>query len=183
MILYHRTSFTRGIKILNDGKILTKAERVYDETYILQTSKGFIYLSDDLAIAMYYANKTSFIDNDEYMYVFKCEINDNLLLPDLDEIKYTKEMFGHKITDEIKNNAFEVLKLTNSTRVNFDIDLKENNVSYTIIPSTGYFINDSAEIYKQRIDIRQVIDLRGNNTKIAIEFKNKIISNFKWEKF
>ncbi|MFI3605688.1 hypothetical protein [Vagococcus fluvialis] len=97
MKLYHGTTEKNGPLILDDCKIITNAHGHYDndsgfdESVI--TTKGFTYLTSDLAYAIYYANKNSVLEHSrEYAYIFEIEIDEHLIEPDFDEIKMVPEM-------------------------------------------------------------------------------------------
>lgn len=89
MILYHATTALRGKKILSDGRIKKEVERYYtkEENGDGYTSQGYIYLSNEVTFAIYFANCHDIIDKTGELYVFRVEIPDNLLEPDNDELR------------------------------------------------------------------------------------------------
>ncbi len=88
MRLYHGTSFSASQAIISSGKILHDIERTYDETSLLPTTNGFVYLTNNIGYAIYVANKESIFRKEDYLSVFEVDVDANELLPDFDELEY-----------------------------------------------------------------------------------------------
>lgn len=92
LTLYHGTSSSRGIKILEDKKIDCNAELRFkrDRKEIvgksIATTQGYIYCTDSILMAIYYGVNHSSELNERQFYIFKFELDENLLEPDEDEI-------------------------------------------------------------------------------------------------
>ena len=136
MVLYHATTETKGKKILEQGVIKINfpssfkdiPKEYYEDPnqYInLETEKGFVYLSNRISVA-HDIIKSTVTDEDNYIYVFKLDIPDTELLPDLQQAK----IMGSKSVD-----TYEILKECFSTRLNFDVNLKKYQGEFTKIPS------------------------------------------------
>lgn len=54
--LFHATTMSRGLQIIKDGKIRTDAPSVI--CWSLETTPGWIYLSDQLDNAVHWGNKS-----------------------------------------------------------------------------------------------------------------------------
>lgn len=98
MILFHGTPASKAHKILNDGLISNQAEANYNENCIAQitkcqekqdvslaTTRGYVYLTNWLFKAVYYGNLYACTGNEKDFYIFMVDIDENRLLPDLDE--------------------------------------------------------------------------------------------------
>ncbi|SNY70962.1 hypothetical protein [Pantoea sp. GL120224-02] len=88
MRLFHGTSFSASQGIVSKGKILHIIERTYDESSLLPTTDGFVYLTDNIGYAIYVANKEAIFRKEQFLSVFQAEVNENELLPDFDELEY-----------------------------------------------------------------------------------------------
>ncbi|WP_210469961.1 hypothetical protein [Sporosarcina sp. 6E9] len=175
--LYHGTSKERGSHILADGKIKAKnINRVYDENHIMPTSDGYVYLTKDIALAVYYANLTAVtIDRDTQLMIFKLELYNYELEADLDEIKYTLNNKKEKERDDY--SVKDSLKLTASVRYPHDVLLKDNKVKYTVKTST--LIEGTNRIGKE--EANGILKLRGKNSDKAIASKQDYISKCIWK--
>lgn len=178
MILYHGTSSSRGQNILAHKMLDANAKRVYDEDHGLPTTNGYVYLTDDVFNAIYYGNKTAWIDKDDSLYVFRIEINDSLLEADFDEFKYTLDPYGieYELKDINNPTIEESLRYTNSVRVGQDIKFEYFKTEFMKLGST-YPTNKDKAVKKY---MRELLQLRnGNNDYINKEKMNKI-AEFTW---
>lgn len=188
MVLYHATTETKGKKILKEGIIKINFPSSFKDIpkecyqdpnqYInLETEKGFVYLSNRLSVA-HDIIKSTVIDEDNYIYVFKLDIPDTELLSDLQQAK----IMGSKSV-----STSEILKECFSTRVNFDISLRKYNSEFTKIPSIWNqclflerFPDTSIKIFD---DIRTwVSNSHREFTKEIEEKEEKFEKNLEWEK-
>ena len=134
MILYHGTTLDNGMQIIKDGCIKANIARNYfnyDEK-IKDSTDGYVYLTTNLYTAYYYGNINLLEKQDyenKYVYIFKMDIDDCLLLPDYDEITVK--------TGIIK---FDKISLEESIRlcgcVTVKNDVKINKAEYIILPGT-----------------------------------------------
>ncbi|MER2174930.1 MAG: hypothetical protein ABS911_09645 [Carnobacterium sp.] len=175
MKLYHGTSKERGLKILNDKAIkCDNINRVYNKEGLVPTEDGFVYLTNNKVLALYYANKTAVFENDEKLMLFCVDINKEILLPDFDEIKYTI-----KTTKEISSHTLdESLEFTQSARVNFDINVDEN-FKFTELSSAKDYRNTT----DQRKKVIEVVSIRNENNPYALKYIEDFFSEeVKWNK-
>jgi hypothetical protein len=95
MIFYHGTSKKSGEKILQDGKILTNAPKVYGKGHLIkETTDGYVYLTDKISCAIDYGVNACLLENSkslsEDIYVFKIEVDKEEVEIDFDEIDVQK---------------------------------------------------------------------------------------------
>lgn len=181
MIVYHGTSSQRGNAILNDGVLKKDAHKVYSKDHLFPTTDDYIYVTNDLINAIYYGNKTVFNDNKfDEIFIFSIELDEAILLPDLDEIKYTLEPFEaiNGIKDINNPTLQESLTYALSARIGQDIDLKKYNVKYTKVASS--FLGGNIE---EALETKEVIALINKNNYYAEKYKQKFISKLKWEHY
>lgn len=66
--LFHATTMSRGLQIIKDGEIRTDAPSVI--CWSLETTPGWIYLSDQLDNAVHWGNKIACLSKDELFSIF-----------------------------------------------------------------------------------------------------------------
>lgn len=136
MILYHGTTLQNAERILKDGIIKSKIERNYISGGLWcykNTTDGYVYLTKNLYTAYYYGNINLIgIDNykNKYVYVFKININDNILLPDYDEMSVKRKCSNKNLSVK------ESLEICGCVTVSNDVNI--NNSKYMILPGTGH---------------------------------------------
>jgi hypothetical protein len=177
MILYHGTSEKRGIKILQENCLKTNASRVYGEDYLLPTTGGYIYLTNNLVNAIYYGNKTACEDEDDYLFVFEIEVDECTLEADMDQIIYTLVPFGRhtKIKDIDNPTIQESLTYAMSVRTRENIDTKTSKIRYTQIVSSLSIDNP-----RQRRETQEVVGLVKSNNKLDVKIKDDFIRDMMW---
>lgn len=132
MILYHGTTLKKGRQIIIDGIIKSNIERNYKNNGMIKnTTDGFVYLTKNLYTAYYYGNinLNDMIDcENKYVYIFKIDIADNILLPDYDEIEViTKKAYEHV-------SAEKSLEMCGCVTVREDVSVR--GMEYIILPAT-----------------------------------------------
>ncbi len=132
MILYHGTTLEKGKEIIKDGIIKSNIERNYaDYGKIKNTTDSYVYLTINLYTANYYGNINLIGINDyekKYVCIFKINIDDNVLLPDYDEIE-VKTKSSHE-----NMSAKKSLEKCGCVTVSNDVNI--NNSKYMILPGT-----------------------------------------------
>lgn len=135
LLLYHATSENRGKIIFSDRKIKCNIDRYYtlECNGSAYSTNGYIYLSNEIFFSLYFANCHNLCDKTNLIYIFKINLNKNLLLPDEDE---------KRMQDKYNSNSldYSLLELK-SCRVAFDIIFSNHNMYYTIINSNTIDIN------------------------------------------
>ncbi|EHA8853560.1 hypothetical protein JHW63_004483, partial [Escherichia coli] len=85
--LFHATTMSRGLQIIKDGKIRTNAPSVI--CWSLETTPGWIYLSDQLDNAVHWGNKIACLSKDElFFYIFRVQVQEENCYPDTDDLQY-----------------------------------------------------------------------------------------------
>ena len=128
MKLYHGTPASNLNSILSNGLKLNQKSEFSEDS---KTEQGYIYLTDNIAVAAYYGNMQAILNEEpclEYI-IFEIEIEENELLIDYDEIKYTLEDCG--ISQNI-SNVEECLDLIHCCRISKPI--KKEITQYTRKP-------------------------------------------------
>ena len=133
MILYHGTTGKRAEKIFKDGKLKCDVERHYTKSKSGSgyTEQGYVYLSNELMLSIYFANCCNLEDKSEELVVFKLDVDDSLIEPDYDEMRWQRADERQKI--KYANDLECSLKEYKSCRVKSDIDIKNNNARYLTI--------------------------------------------------
>ena len=183
MKLYHGTSLSRSKKIEEDKKIIKNADLIYDNkndkeikmseemkriSEITSTTPGFIYLTNNPAFAFFCGNRNSIMEDEDYFVVYEVEIDENVILPDIDEMKvkyYHQKNF--KVPDNI--TAAETLKECESCRVDFDLPFEKFVKRKIKVCSTANISNEEFKITKNILQNRNKIETK------------KIIEELEWE--
>ena len=162
MKLYHGTPASNLDSILSDGLKLNQNSEFSEDS---KTEQGYIYLTDNIAVAAYYGNIQTASNNNscqDYI-IFEVEIDENELLIDYDEIKYTLEEYG--ISQNI-SNVEECLDLTHCCRISRPI--KKEIKRYTRKPP-------------ENIHNKYVTSLRTRNKETKLE-ANNLSKKLNWVK-
>ena len=90
MILYHGTTYKRAQQIFQDRAIKKNCERFFseEENGDGYSTDGYVYLTNEVTFALYFAYCHHRVDKSDSMVVFKLEIPDEMILPDYDEMRY-----------------------------------------------------------------------------------------------
>lgn len=133
MVLYHGTTLEKGKQIINDGFIKANIERNYGgcEDILPNTRDGFVYLTCNIQTAYYYGNiNLTPVDDwdNKYVYIFKIDVDDKLLLPDYDEIKVKTGITNKNMT--VKDS----IDLCGCVTVKADLSITDSK--YIILPGT-----------------------------------------------
>lgn len=151
MILYHGTSYQRGIKILESGCLKSNIERFYDQNCDFPTTNGYVYLTNHIFKAIHWGNITASIEQDTKLMLFQVDVQEELLEPDYDELKYTLPF-----NPDSKMTFMDSLRLVYSVRVAQDIMLKQHRGKYAEMISThcpgnelSKLTREAARLYKE----------------------------------
>ncbi len=90
MILFHGTTAERAKRIFKEGCVNKDSGKFYtrQENGDGYTTDGFIYLSTELTLAIYFANCHTLVDKSTSIFIFKFDIPLNLIEPDFDELRH-----------------------------------------------------------------------------------------------
>ena len=89
MLLYHGTPKSKGNSIIKERKISKSAPALFDNMAFdfCNTTTGYIYLSDGFFTALHWGDIHATNMKEDGFYIFRVDIDEELLLPDLDEKK------------------------------------------------------------------------------------------------
>ena len=174
MILLQKKKKKRADEILNCGIIKKIINRYYTEELNGDgySTDGFVYLSNEITYAMYFANCHTLVDKSESIYVFKMDINENWIEADYDEIRH--EGISAEELSRYNSDLEYTLKEFKACRISEDLILNELSTEYCIIPKKGkYAIND-------------IIGKVGANYDYTVHHYSRIqkefLQNIKWYK-
>jgi hypothetical protein len=146
LILYHGTSVSRTNEIYKSGVLKAKEVMLTHGNHsIVPTEPGYLYLTNRLAIALYYARLANLMHHEDLalneqgqgyrlnsLHVFKVDVLKEFLEPDLDEIAARQFRTVSSLTDT-NYSLSDSLTLTCSARTTRDIDLRMNVVQHGFI--------------------------------------------------
>lgn len=125
MELYHGTSLSEGLRIIEEGVIRKDIKRVLN-----QTEDGFVYLTPSLSFASHWGQFKSMDNDEKEFFVFRVEIEEDKLLKDDDE-----EAIMEQWIPLIRQCSItESMRLILSSRVKFDITKEEHLMKYVVLP-------------------------------------------------
>ncbi|MDT2829776.1 hypothetical protein P7H62_02440 [Vagococcus carniphilus] len=104
--LYHGTNYSAGKSIISNKIIKNFITRRFDQHSGTPTTDGFVYLTDSLGYANYFAydaNRNTDKSNMGY-FIFKITLDENILLPDFDEYEFQNSINTNEI--DAKNYNF-----------------------------------------------------------------------------
>lgn len=183
MVLFHGTPASRAHKILNDGLISNQAKGYYNENCIAQiikhhekkyvslaTTPGYVYLTDWLFKAVYYGNLYACMNNEKDFYIFMVDIDENNLLPDLDEPqlqsciwtatkkKYVRDYTSYKDTLE----EFRSVRYADSI----------SKFKYCTLPSAMNILDGNSQLINSIVD--SYVDFCYNHTEAFISYVEEL---------
>ena len=90
MLLYHGTTGKRAEYIFADKAISNNCERFFteEENGSGYTTQGYVYLTNEITFAAYFANSHTFMDQSKELFIFRVDVPDELIEPDYDEMRY-----------------------------------------------------------------------------------------------
>ena len=172
MILFHGTTGKRAKKIFEDGAIRCDVERHYtrDKSGNGYTEQGYVYLSNEIMFAIYFANCCDIEDKSDELFIFKIEVEGSSIEPDYDEIRIqpNHDFIRKNYADDLDYSLNEF----KSCRIGQDITFSDSKVSFLTID-------------KDKIDIRDLVAGAGYNFQDAKNNYNAIqkdfIMNARWK--
>lgn len=130
MTLYHATTYSRGIQIINDGKISCQAAPVF--FWAQPTTPGWIYLSDHIDSAICWGNKVSIMNKENGLfYIFKIHLPLSDCYPDYDDLSYVVRL--HE-SQTLEADTLTSLSLCHSCRTAKDLVLGNTVHSFCTLP-------------------------------------------------
>ncbi|HGO5856823.1 TPA: hypothetical protein ACK3JJ_001467 [Mannheimia haemolytica] len=117
MKLYHGTTTENFQKIINDGLKINMPSN-YDGD--VKTSKGFLYFSNNIALAAYYGHLVSYKKDHTQYVILEVDIPNEWLSIDKDELTMTLEDFGIEVN---VSSVEECLDICGSVRISKDLSI------------------------------------------------------------
>jgi len=111
------------------------------------TTDGYVYLGDFIW-ALEFGNLAACFDKNEEIVMFEIDVPDELLEADLDQIKHVRDFWQKEISIVNENNitAAESFMICKCVRFNGDMLLNDFKTNYTVIKSTVYKGNKTADV-------------------------------------
>ena len=135
--LFHATTMSRGLQIIKDGKIRTDAPSVI--CWSLETTPGWIYLSDQLDNAVYWGNKIACLSKDElFFYIFRVQVQEENCYPDTDDLQYVSWL-----SPEEAENTDLYTCLSHSCRTDKELYTGCEISDYAVLPATTLYTDNS----------------------------------------
>jgi len=124
MVLYHGTTHKRAQQIFDDRAIKKNCERFFteEENGDGYSTDGYVYLTNEVTLALYFAYCHHRDDKSDSMVVFKIEIPDEMILPDYDEMRY-QDLTGTdraRYSDDLSCSLLEFKVCRISEDISFD---------------------------------------------------------------
>ena len=153
MILYHGTTYKRAKQIFEQRIIKKDCDRFFNEEdngdgY---STNGYVYLTNEVTYALYFANSHHFVDKSDVLVVFRIDVPDKLILPDYDEMRYQDPtgIERARYNDDLSCSLLEF----KSCRVNTDILFDNYTVDYFClvlndIENIGYLFDNAGNNYE-----------------------------------
>lgn len=136
--LFHATTQNRGQAILASGMISRQAPPAVE--WSLQTSQGWVYLSDHIDHAVHWGNKVSILNNEnELFYIFKINLPFSQCHPDIDNLIYEAWMSPDEAAGV---NLASCLMKCHSCRTANDLIISEQVIAYCTLP-VNHHSNDA----------------------------------------
>lgn len=173
MVLYHATTEKRALSILKDKCIKKDVRRFYTvkESGDGYTTQGYVYLTNEITFAVYFANTHSKLDKSERLFIFKIELPDDVLEADNDELRIQRatEKMIISYGGELNCSLLEY----KSCRVKVDINFDIFPIEYCIVPKTD--------------DIKYLLINVGENYQYVVnrytQAQKEFIKNIVWRKY
>lgn len=166
MILYHGTTYKRAKQIFEMRMIKKDCVRFFTEEYNGNgySTDGYVYLTNEVTFALYFANCHHFVDKSDMLVVFRIDVPDGLILPDYDEMRYQDPAGIERAyyDDDLSCSLLEY----KSCRVNTDISFDNYTVDYFCL-----VLNDIE-------NIGDLFDNAGNNYEYSTNHYTQMQKNF-----
>ena len=141
MILYHGTSAERAKVIFKEGQLKAKGVNVTHQGKdpLPPTEPGFLYLTNRLYLALYFATEHDENDTIKSCYIFKVNVSESILQPDPTEISM---VLGKKI-DGNDYRFQDSLNICCAVRTNKDLVIGEEVIE---VSSFTYSIKEASPL-------------------------------------
>lgn len=182
MILYHGTPLKSGKKIIETGVIKHDCKRVWnsDDLMImsdgkiesLETTDGFVYMSDKLSLATFYGNSARIRreEDDDWIYIFRVELSLNELQQDADELKMNYRIVNSKLS------AQESLNICHCVTVDHSLSRNEYKIEYIKYPIRNFSHN-----YELKTLVEEINRNKSKKEADPSEVLNKLEVQIPWK--
>ncbi|MCQ6909704.1 hypothetical protein [Escherichia coli] len=130
--LFHATTMSRGLQITEEGKLRNDAPPVI--RWPLETTPGWIYLSDRIDNAVHWGNKVAWREG-TFFYIFRIKISTAHCYPDTDDLQYVSWLSPEEAETV---DLYTCLSLCHSCRTNKELYIGREVTHYTILPVATY---------------------------------------------
>lgn len=149
MKLFHGTTFSASLKIENEKSIAHKIIRPYYKGDGLETTDGYVYLTNNVGYAAYIAQRHA-CGIDELCVVYEVEINELELETDIDQLK----IIGRIAEDEARAmSAGDSLLTVQSCCISRSLVIGSDVIRKLTLPSAS---NSKHENYGLLGELRQL---------------------------
>ena len=189
MVLFHGTPKSRGSIIVREKIISCNAKLMHEDKCeeilktvefssnlikpeTLATTPGYVYLTDSMFLAAYYGNKNAIRCNEDYFFLFKVELSEDVLEPDEDEIRMV-------LWEDPKQypNAMDSLRVCHSVRYSNDII----SFVYCVLPTTKNFSEPLSNLVMNMIYQRPSLK-EANMSQKSVDLLNQFHRDVEWIK-
>ncbi|MFB8378203.1 hypothetical protein [Paenibacillus taichungensis] len=137
--LYHGTTSKRAQSILSEGQIRIDADLIYpSEDFILgmDTTPGYIYMTDTVAKAIMFGNKSQIIEDETQFefYIFELQVEVDRLEADLDEARI-QSLFDKSLLEIDQYDWEGSLKRLETVRTADNLHVGTHIVRYAVLPT------------------------------------------------
>lgn len=130
MFLYHGTTGIRANQILDDKKISNNCDRFFtkEKNGDGYTTQGYVYLTNEITFAVYFANSHTFVDQSKELFIFRIDVPDELIEPDYDEMRY-QDPPGHDREQYSSDLEYSLVEFK-TCRIPVSIEFNKFTVEY-----------------------------------------------------
>lgn len=154
MKLFHGTTYSASVKIENEKSIAHKIQRPYYKGEGLETTDGYVYLTNNVGYAAYIAQRLAY-EIDELCVVYEVDINEDEIETDVDQLK----IIGRITEDDARVLSVESsLQMVQSCCVPRSLVIGSDVVRKLILPSASNSKHQDYELLRELRQLRRAGD-------------------------
>lgn len=154
MKLFHGTTFSASLKIEDEKIIAHKIDRPHYKGDGLETTDGYVYLTNNVGYAAYLAQRLA-QDVDDLCVVYEIGIDENELEVDIDQLK----MIGRISEDEAKTFSVQSsLSSVQSCRISRSLVIGKDVIRKLILPSASNSEHQDYDLLRELRQLRRTGD-------------------------
>lgn len=170
MKLYHGTTYSASLKIEEDKALLHEITRPHYKGEGLETTDGYVYLTNNVGYAAYLAQRLASGVND-FCVVYEIDLADNELEADVDQLK----IIGRINESAAKAlNAQESLNMVQSCCVPRTLVIGKDVISKMTLPSASNSDHEDYGLLRELRSLRHVGKAEKAETLIPQQMWKKI---------